>query len=205
MSEHSLMKKNCLWPLILIIWVSCTTHKPIKDKLAGEPLIIHELNANRRTSFTKQNLEQLIKVYDLNPIFFTRIINIQTGVIPQSHPVLTLNTRYAEDPYKLLASFIHEQLHWWVESQSQATERAMLQLRKQYPNNDQATNLHLIICYLEYRLLVHYLGEEKATMLLDELINIDGTYPWIYTEVTQENSPVVKIVQENELLPPPIN
>src|SRR5690242_10916965 len=62
----------------------------------------------------RDQLRRLLRTYDLHKWLFTRDILIQSGVIPHSHPVLTLNTRYLVDDTAELATFVHEQLHWFL-------------------------------------------------------------------------------------------
>ena len=45
----------------------------------------------------RDQLRRLLRIiYDLHKWLFTRDVLIQSGVIPHSHPVLTLNTRYLD-------------------------------------------------------------------------------------------------------------
>src|SRR5262245_53037606 len=62
----------------------------------------------------RDQLRRLLRAYDLHKWLFTRDVLIQSGVIPHSHPVLTLNTRYVDDDTAQLATFVHEQLHWFL-------------------------------------------------------------------------------------------
>ncbi len=62
----------------------------------------------------RDQLRRLLRTYDLHKWLFTRDVLIQSGVIPHSHPVLTLNTRYVDDDTAQLATFVHEQLHWFL-------------------------------------------------------------------------------------------
>lgn len=45
---------------------------------------------------------------------FNAGFRIEANAVAHSHPVLTLNTCHLDDDHKLLATFIHEQLHWGV-------------------------------------------------------------------------------------------
>src|SRR5580765_554879 len=63
---------------------------------------------------TKAQLERLLKKYDLSKWIFTKSILIDAKEIPHSHPILTLSTRHLLDDDLLLATFVHEQLHWFV-------------------------------------------------------------------------------------------
>ena len=45
---------------------------------------------------TREQLQRLLKTYDLSPWFYTKSIVIDEQAIPFSHPVLTLHTRHAK-------------------------------------------------------------------------------------------------------------
>lgn len=187
----------------------CTTKTP--PRVYEDVIEITEINPNRLTALTKQNLFHLAKVYDLKPFLFTKKINVQSYVVPHSHPVLTLNTRNAEKPHQLLATWLHEEFHWWVSSHRKETDRAITQLRRAFPKipaggalNVRSNYLHLVICYLEYRALEHYLGKKDAREVINHLVRKDKLYPWIYTQVLRKGNMIKRIVQKNNLLPPPL-
>jgi non-ribosomal peptide synthetase component F len=69
---------------------------------------------SEREKETADLLSALVQSYDLRAWTFTRTVRIEEGVIPHSHPVLTLNTRHLEDREQLLALFLHEQIHWFL-------------------------------------------------------------------------------------------
>lgn len=92
---------------------------------------------SKREREIREQLLCLLRKYDLGKWLFTREIRIEEGATPHSHPVLTLNTRHLGDDSLLLASFIHEQLHW-----------------------------HLLLCCLEYQALIELLGLEEAQRVL---------------------------------------
>jgi hypothetical protein len=83
----------------------------------------------------REQLRRLLRTYDLHKWLFTGNVVIQSGVIPHSHPVLTLNTRYLDDDTAQLATFLHEQLYWFL---TDHVERAKInavltELRAVYP------------------------------------------------------------------------
>jgi hypothetical protein len=179
----------------------------------GHPsgLVIEEVSPNKWTAITRQNLLHLTQVYDLSPFIYTKNIQIESMVIPQSHPVLLLNTRYAEKPKKLLSVFLHEQLHWWTTNNQIKTNEAIKDLKKVYPNapvtttsGKDSTHLHLIICYLEYKALKFYLGKTEATEIITSLMKQEKIYPWVYYQVIYKNFAIEKIVKKTGLLPPPL-
>ncbi len=199
------------WPLffILISFLGCTS--PVEEKRVYEDVIeITEINPNRLTALTKQNLFHLAKVYDLKPFLFTKQIHIQSYVVPHSHPILTINTRHADRPQHLLSTWLHEEFHWWAGMNQKSTDRAISQLKKIYPNvpgevsTSRSIYLHLIICYLEYRALVHYLGEKESQVIVRELIEKDKLYPWVYQQILMKENDIGKVIVANKLIPLPL-
>lgn len=187
----------------------CTTDTP--KRVYEENLEITEINPNKFTGLAKQNLFHLAKVYDLRPFLFTKKIHIQSYVVPHSHPVLTLNTRHAETPHHLLSTWMHEEFHWWMGMKPRETDKAISELGKLYPKlpktearNKRSTYLHLAICFLEYRSLVHFVGEKEARELINEIATKDKIYSWIYSQVLSNEAAIRKIVVTNRLLPPPL-
>lgn len=190
-----------------LLWGCTTTPKRVYE----DSLEITEINPNKFTYLAKQNLFHLAKVYDLRPFLFTKKIHIQSYVIPHSHPVLTLNTRHAETPHHLLSTWMHEEFHWWMGMKPRETDKAIAEFSKIYPKlpasegkNKRSTYLHMAICFLEYRALVHFVGEKEARELLQELVAKDKIYPWVYTQVLNDETKIRKIIMADNLLPPPL-
>ena len=135
---------------------------------------------------------RLLRTYDLRPWLFTREVRIERGVIPHSHPVLTLHTRYVGQDTRQLGAFVHEQLHWFTEAESAATARAMAALRERYPDvpvggsegggSRASTYEHIIVCYFEFDALRQLIGEAAARKQLAE----QRHYRWIYARVLEE-------------------
>jgi len=151
----------------------------------------------------------LVSEYNLEPYLYTKKINIQSRVISHSHPVLTLNTRNAEFPQKILSTWLHEELHWWAEMNRESVEKAIFDLRILYPvlpqvggaRNDYSTYLHLVVCFLEYKAVSLYLGEIKAREILLEFVTVDKIYPWIYTQILNRTQEIENVVKSRKLLP----
>ncbi len=188
--------------LILYTLPGCATKAPVR--VYEEVIEITEVNPNRLTALTKQNLFHLAKVYDLKPFLFTKKINVQSYVIPHSHPVLTLNTRNADKPNHLLATWLHEEFHWWTTMKKSETDKAIGELKRIYPRLSHSTYLHLIVCYFEYRSLAHLLGENEAKRLIVEVANIDKIYPWVYKQVLENGHAIGKMILKNKLLLKPL-
>jgi len=130
------------------------------------------------TSTEARVLDQLLDLFgrhDLSKWQFTDHVRIEDGAISHSHPVLTLNTHYAEDDALLLATYIHEQLHWWASrSDLIETER---EWRRRYPDvpvgfpegcrTEKSNYLHFTVCHFEYAGLIALIGPVEAQRVME--------------------------------------
>ena len=158
---------------------------------------------------TKEQLQRLIKTYDLTKWTFTRSIMIEEGAIPHSHPVLTLSARHVKDDDLLLSTFVHEQAHWFLTQNDKATEVAKKELRVMFPrapvnfpegaSDEESTYLHLIVIYLEYRADRELLGELKARQVMDFWAS--DHYTWIYKTVLEHTRDIGNLVLKHKLIP----
>ncbi|HXH32415.1 MAG TPA: hypothetical protein VNJ01_16570 [Bacteriovoracaceae bacterium] len=197
--------KNIFLPLLFLILASCSSHR-IKQE---GPLEITEIHPNKMTALTHKHLVQLSRKHDLSPFLYTTKVQIESFVTPRSHPVLTLNTRSAKSPDKVLAVLLHEEFHWWATSNSANTDRAISDLKAKYPKipgqdellDDRSNYLHLVICWLEYKAVVKFLGEERALTVINETIKTDKIYPLIYTQVLKHQKDIETILKKHKLIP----
>jgi hypothetical protein len=181
--------------------------------LAKPDLEISEINPNKKTAITKQNLLHLAQVYHLEPLFFSKKIQIVPNARPSSHPVITLDTKYFERPNKLLAQWLHEEFHWWATLNPEKIKAAILDLKRIYPElpkEKQTKDIlssysHLIICYLEHAALVHYLGDTQARTIITDFMRKDRLWPWTYFQVLNKNHALKQIVEKHGLVPPPLH
>ena len=67
----------------------------------------------------------LLARYDVSRWRFTSAVAIADKAIPHSHPILTLSTRHLDDDGLLLATYLHEQLHWFLEQHFEGGMRAI--------------------------------------------------------------------------------
>ena len=95
------MKKTVFLPVIFLL-LSITSFAQDKIEIALK-------SGTPREVQTKEQLQRLLKTYDLSKWIFTRSILIDEKAIPHSHPVLTLHTRHLKDDDLLLSTFVHEQ------------------------------------------------------------------------------------------------
>jgi hypothetical protein len=145
-------------------------------------------------------LQDLLQKYDLSAYFFTHEVIVASGVIPHSHPVLTLNTRHNANVDRLLSTFLHEQIHWFATLNESNMRLAIDELKMKYPDIPKAppegssdefsSYLHLIINWLELQADKKFLGRERAY----ELISQQDVYPGIYKTVLSEESSLEAIL-----------
>jgi hypothetical protein len=156
----------------------------------------------------RDQLRRLLRTYDLHKWLFTRDVLIQSGVIPHSHPVLTLNTRYVDDDTAQLATFVHEQLHWFLTDHVERakTNAALTELRALYPTvptalpegamGERSTYLHLIVCHLELQALTALLGEQSARQQLERWTH----YTWVYRTVLTETERIGELLRRHAVV-----
>lgn len=160
---------------------------------------------------TKQQLERLLTAYDASAWIFTRKIIIESGfnVIPHSHPILTLSTRYLKDDELLLATFVHEQIHWYLGEKPKETEDSYNELKTMFPKvpvgypeggiNEESTYKHILVCYLEYQAIKGLFGELKARQVIDFWAT--DHYTWIYKTVLSQEQEIGTLMRKHKLIP----
>jgi hypothetical protein len=155
-----------------------------------------------REDSARVQVYRLLRAYDLRPWLFTRTVRIERGAIPHSHPVLTLNTRYLDQDVEQLGTFVHEQLHWFVDADPRAEAAAIRALQARYPEvpvggedgarSRESTYLHLIVCFLELDGMSQLVGESAARRQLEA----QRHYRWIYERVLSETETLRALVTE---------
>jgi hypothetical protein len=158
---------------------------------------------------TKTQLEGLLKTYDLSKWIMTRTIVIDEKATPHSHPVLTLSARHVKDDELLVATFVHEQMHWFVIEDHRDLNGALAELRKMFPSapvkgpegarDERSTYLHIAVCYLEYRGIRELLGELRARQVMEFWSN--DHYTWIYKTVLERPRDIGQVMFKYNLIP----
>jgi hypothetical protein len=166
-------------------------------------------NGSEKESQTRDQLQRLLKTYDLSKWLFTNKILIDEQAIPHSHPILTLHTRHLKDDDLLLSTFVHEQIHWLLDQNDKETSAAIKDLRALFPKvpvdfpdgaqDEESTYLHLLVNYLEYRADIELLGELKARQVID-FWSTDH-YRWIYKTVLERPKDISNIILKYKLMP----
>ena len=149
----------------------------------------------------REQLLRLVATYDVDRWLFTRTVRIQSRAIPHSHPVLTLNTQYLANDTAQLATFLHEQFHWYVSARPDTAVRALrAELRRLYPDAPdrgpagardlESTYLHLIVCTLEYEATAAVFGRDVARRTLEGWTH----YTWVYRTVLADTERLVALL-----------
>jgi len=153
-------------------------------------------------------LKRLLAAYDLDAFVFTDRVRIDRTAIPHSHPVLTLNTRHIDDDALQLATFLHEQMHWYVSGKGEVLQAAITDLRAVYPDapiggvqggrDDWSTYLHLIINMMEFDVLSQIIGRTEARQVLQR----KDYYRWIYGKVLGDEDTIRAVMRTHGLAAP---
>lgn len=159
---------------------------------------------------TRRQLERLLDQYDLSPWSFTAAVEVSAGEIPHSHPVLTLSTRHLRDDLLLLATYIHEQSHWYFEARRDATGAAITELEAEFPdlpvgfpdgaNDREASYEHLAVNAFEYEALRRLVGELAARQVLEFWAT--DHYRAIYRAVLERRQMILEVLARHGLVPP---
>ncbi len=181
------------WWVSLAAWIAVGGGHGLTIELASDS------PAERQT---KTELLSLLDRYDLGKWRFTgKTVIDEATRIPHSHPVLTLNTR--SSGIDLLATYIHEQLHWHLQANEAKLAKANAAMKARYPDaptgrrdggarDHASTIMHLTNCYLEYRALADLLDEAQARAYIAK----KTYYTWVYRKVLEDTAAIAKIVED---------
>jgi hypothetical protein len=171
------------------------------------PIEITLANGTEREQRTREQLLSLLDRYDLESWIATRYVIIEQGAVPFSHPVLKLNTRHPDNDDLLLATFLHEQIHWRVLEPPGAIANAIARARQQFPaipvgrprgaDDELSSYLHVIINYLEWQALRALVGDERARAVID--FWSDDHYTELYRLVLRESEAIAAIIRDSGL------
>jgi hypothetical protein len=172
---------------------------------AGNAIDIQTRNHSPREQQEKQELEQLLKKYDVSKYTFTRNVIIEERAMNHAFPTLTLNLRFLGSDDELLSSFLHEQLHWYLAQHRAAMGDAVRRLTAKYPHapvglsegadTEYSTYAHLVDCYLEIQADRELIGPERT----DRVIKNKPWYRWIYKTILTDEDKIAALVEEEHL------
>ncbi len=209
--------------LLLLITSSCASfwkvepknqpHTKTADKKPeAKQLEFYEVAPDKTTALLKQNLFHVIQIYDLTRFMYTYRVKIQDGVLNHSHPILTLNTKYARTPNKLMASFLHQQFHWWANGHPKQVRAAIADFEKIYKDNPGRNAedrkhyyLHLVVNYLEFRCMGKLIGYHQTHRVQQEMLKIEDHYSWAYSKIYRNPTQIRTILRKHNLIPYSLN
>lgn len=170
--------------------------------------VITMVHSSTKEQQAQVQLKRLLADLPVDRWMLTRTIRIEEGVIPHSHPVLTLNTRHLDDDARALATLMHEQMHWWIDGHAKQTRLAKRDLRRIYSslpvgypegaNDEDASYEHLLINWLEVNAMKSLLGEEEARRVLS--LSKKDHYRRLYSLVEADQEKIGAIVTRRALL-----
>lgn len=176
---------------------------------------VHLVHGSDNERALEEQLLELFARYDLSKWLYADTVNIEDGVIPHSHPVLTLSpitwsTKYLDNPEQLLHAYVHEQLHHFslLIDPKRRSETFHTDIRLRYPDlpierpegcgSEQSNYIHVEVNFLEYQSLQELLGVERAT----DLVANFPYYTAIYALVLQDYDELEALFRENHYVLP---
>ncbi len=170
---------------------------------------VETANGEAQEESTKELLVKIFEKFDLSKWAFTDRVVIDHTAKPHSHPVLTLSTKFiVRTPLGVVSTYLHEQLHWYLDERSDETLAAIQELRTMYPsvpdaehggaNDDHSTYLHLVLNWLELESLAAVAGRERAEETLRKAVG-GPVYGWVYREVFDKHVEIGEIVRRHRL------
>ena len=167
--------------------------------------------AEREAARIRGLLVALRKRHDLGRYEYTRLVQIVPAGPTHSHPILTLGTRFADTEDQLLATYLHEQMHWYLwrlgGPDHDPIEPFFDELVRRYPKaptrlpegarSYEQTYLHLVVCWLEMAAVADLIGRERADQLCDTIWG----YRWIYRTVREDREPLGELLAAHAIWP----
>ncbi len=144
---------------------------------------------------------------------YTRHVRIVPASATFSHPILTMGTRFAESEDHLLATYLHEQMHWYLWRLGGPDHDPVLpffdELVRRYPKaptrlpdgarNYEQTYVHLVVCWLELNAVAEFIGWDRAAALAET----NYGYRWIYRTVVRDREALGQLFIQHGIVPMP--
>ncbi len=168
-------------------------------------------HAGREAARVAGWLAALRKRHDLARFEYTKLVRVVPASATYSHPILTLGTRFAETEDALLATYLHEQMHWYLWRLGGPDHDPVAgmfdELVRRYPQaptrlpegarNYEQTYVHLVVCFLELQAAGELIGRERAAALADTQYG----YRWIYRTVLADWAALDALFTAERILP----
>jgi hypothetical protein len=181
------MKLSTLLPMFLL------TLTGISSPVLADPFGLTVNATGDEAEKAKDVLEKALNQYpSLGELIYTKKVNIESGILPHSTPILTLKAEEYRKPDVLLGTFIHQELerHWKAIGNKAAMRK---DLQEKYPTppmqlplsaeNEADTYKELVLCGLEFQHLAKLIGEAKAKTAFRH----KTYYTWIYKTVAKDS------------------
>jgi hypothetical protein len=159
---------------------------------------------------TIELIKSLNKAHDLTKWQFSEAIHINKKAIPHSHPILTLHTRHnkSQDIDLLLSTYLHENIHRYLDNHQTALTDIILALKKRFPNvavgypegarDEYSSYLHMVVCFLELDAIRQLLSEARYNKVVK--FWQEDHYTWIYKLVVEHDNEIATLIKQHELL-----
>jgi hypothetical protein len=168
-------------------------------------------HAEREAARIAAWLAALRKRHDLARYEYTRLVQIRPAGETQSHPILTLGTRFADSEDMLLTTYLHEQMHWYLWRLGGADHDPIApffdELVRRYPKaptrlpdgarSYEQTYLHLVVCWLELAATTELIGRERMLAVAHAPFG----YRWIYRTVLEDWDALGELYRAHAILP----
>ena len=141
----------------------------------------------------------------------TRHVRIVPAGPTYSYPILTLGTRFTDTEDHLLATYLHEQMHWylWLLGGPDHDPVAPFfdELVRRYPRapvwlpegarSYEQTYVHLVVCWLEIEAAAEIIGRTRANRMADTTWG----YRWIYHTVVEDRDALAALLTDHGIFP----
>ncbi len=175
------------------------------DPLTTTPLEITTAAGTEAEVASAERLRALLDSHDVDRWIFSPRVIVKDRVIPYSHPVVTVRAGDPDD--RLLANYVHENIHWYVAERDEGRLAALGEIRTAWPDlpiappegaRDEASSyLHVIVCALEYKAMKEIVGERRARELFEFWTT--HHYKAIYRLVLTEEGRIMAILERHGL------
>jgi hypothetical protein len=159
---------------------------------------------------TIELIKSLNKAHNLTKWQFSEAIHINEKAIPHSHPILTLHTRHnkQQDVDLLLSTYLHENIHRYLDNHQTALASIILALKKRFPNvavgypegarDEYSSYLHMVVCFLELDAIRQLLSEARYNKIVR--FWQQDHYTWVYNLVVEHDKEIATLIKKHNLL-----